>query len=90
MAEHADPSRVTRIRSGARAIYPWNEWTDGEWWRLYEGTDYTLSTDSFQRVARKYAHRNGWRLTTQLTEDGTFVRFTRPENDSDDTKEAGE
>lgn len=77
MAEHADPSRVTRIRSGARATYPWPSWTDGEWWRLREGDDYSTATPVFQSVARNYARRNGYTLETQLTEDGTFLRFTR-------------
>jgi hypothetical protein len=77
MAEHADPTRVTKIRSGARAVYPWPTWTDGKWWRLREGDDYAIETQNFQRVARNYARRNGFKLETQLTSDGTFVRFTR-------------
>lgn len=76
MGEKADPTRVEKISPGARSIYPWADWTDGEWWRLREGDDYAITTQSFQRVCRKYATRNGLKLETQLTPDGTFVRFT--------------
>lgn len=82
MAEHADPSRVDRIKPGARAIYPWASWTDGQWWRLYEGTDYITTTPVFQSVARNHARRNGLKLECQLTPDGTFVRFTPKETAS--------
>jgi hypothetical protein len=81
MAEHADPTRVKKIRPGARATYPWSTWTDGEWWRLREGDDYVTTTTTFQSVARTYARRNGFKLETQLTEDGTFLRFTRKTDD---------
>lgn len=77
MAQHADPSRVDKIKPGARAIYPWASWTDGEWWRLVEGSDYTTTTKTFRTVARNHARRNGLRLTSQQTEDGLFVRFTK-------------
>lgn len=80
MAEHADPNKVIKPRRGARAVYPWNEWTDGEWWILTRGTDYTTTTRTFQTVARNYARRHGFTLETQRTEpgtDGTFLRFTR-------------
>lgn len=79
MAEHADPTRVEKIKPGARATYPWATWTDGAWWRLREGTDYVTTTITFQSVARTFARRNGFKLETQLTSDGTFVRFTRKE-----------
>lgn len=77
MAEHADPSRVSKIRPGARATYPWGSWSDGEWWRLREGADYATTTTTFQSVARSWARRNCFRLETQLTEDGTFIRLTK-------------
>jgi hypothetical protein len=79
MAEREDPHRVEKIRPGARAVYPWASWTDGEWWRLYQGADYPTTTQVFQSVARNYARRHGMRLETQLTEDGTFIRLTKKE-----------
>lgn len=79
MAQHADPTRVNKPKSGARSVYPWNDWTDGEWWRLKQGADYPTSTPTFQSVARNYARRNGFKLTTQLADDGTFIKFTRKE-----------
>lgn len=79
MAEHADPKRVIKPKPGARAVYPWTDWTDGEWWVLTRNTDYTTTTKTFQSVARNYARRHGFKLETQLTDtgDGTFLRFTR-------------
>lgn len=80
MAEHADPKRVIKPKPGARAVYPWNEWTDGEWWVLRQGTDYATTTKTFQSVARNHARRHGLKLETQLTDDGdgTFIRFKDP------------
>lgn len=80
MAEHADPTRVEKIKPGARAVYPWPTWTDGKWWRLYEGSDYTTTTQVFQATARNYGRRNGLKLETQLTADGTMIRFTPKES----------
>jgi hypothetical protein len=77
MAEHADPTRVKRISPGARATYPWPTWADGQWWRLREGVDYTTTTKSFRVVARNWAKRHDFKLTSQQTEDGIFIRFTR-------------
>ena len=79
MAEHADPTRVTKPKSGARSVYPWSDWTDGEWWLLKQGADYPTATKVFQSVARNHARRHGYTLQTQLTDDGTFIRFTRKE-----------
>lgn len=76
MAKPTDPSRVKTIRSGARAVYPWATWTDGQWWQLQQGADYTTQTAVFQATARNYARRNGFRLEVKLTEDGTLLRFT--------------
>jgi len=77
MAEHADPARVERVKPGARATYPWTPWTDGEWWRLYQGVDYPTETPVFQSTARNYARRNGFTLEVQMTPDGTLIRFKR-------------
>lgn len=77
MAEHADPTRVERVKPGARAVYPWADWTDGKWWRLYQGTDYPTETPIFQSTARNYARRNGFTLEVQMTPDGTMLRFTK-------------
>jgi hypothetical protein len=77
MAEHADPTRVEKIKPGARAVYPWTSWTDGEWWRLHQGVDYATRTPVFQSTARNYAKRNGFLLETQMTADGTLIRFKK-------------
>lgn len=77
MAEHADPSRVEKIKPGARATYPWVSWTDSEWWRLYQGVDYTTTTATFRTVARNWAKRNGYKLASQQTPDGILIQLTK-------------
>jgi hypothetical protein len=82
MAHHADPAGVPKKRSGPRPRYPWHQWTDGEWWRLYQGVDYRIGTESFRSVAANHALRHDMRLSANATEDGILIRFT-PKEDSD-------
>lgn len=30
------------------ARYPWHEWTDGSWWVIEQGTDFSLSINSMR------------------------------------------
>lgn len=77
MAEHADPNRVEKVKPGVRATYPWTDWMDGKWWRLYQGVDYSTKTSVFQSTARNHARRHGYLLEAQMTPDGTMIRFTK-------------
>lgn len=65
-----------RIRSedvplDPRVTYPWREWTDGEWWRVTRGEDYTSETATFRSNVYAYARRNNWKVTTKCPDDGT-------------------
>lgn len=75
MAEKADPSVVPGKRPGRRK-YPWHDWTDGDWWRLTDGLDYTIATTAFRSVAFNHARRHGYKIQTKQVEGGIFIRFT--------------
>lgn len=76
MAQHADPTGVPKKRLGRRPRYDWASWTDGEWWRLRQGVDYHVGTESFRSTAATHGNRHGLKLTSQATDDGIFIRFT--------------
>lgn len=80
MAQHADPTGVPKKKRGPRPRYSWNEWTDGEWWYLRQGSDYEVGTESFRSTAANYGLRHGFQLTSQATADGIFIRFTPKES----------
>ena len=77
MAQHADPTKSGQRKPGPRPKYQWDTWMDGEWWRLSEGDDYKITTISFRSIAHSHGARHGYRLHTQLADDGIFIRFVK-------------
>lgn len=56
----------------------WREYTDGDWWKLERGTDWTGPVaQSRAMTARDWAKSNGYRLQTSTDgPDVLYVRFT--------------
>jgi hypothetical protein len=55
----------TADRTGKRgrpALYPWDEWTDGQVWKVTEGIDFKISRNSFRSSLVNHATRNGYTL----------------------------
>lgn len=57
-------------RPGPAALYPWDEWLDGEARELLKGTDYQTATERFRKTAWNAAHTQGKKIETRLLRDG--------------------
>ena len=57
-----DPPHVFAVHAWRR--YPWDQWANGRSWLLRLGIDYSVSTASFIRHARRVAAKRGCRLFT--------------------------
>jgi hypothetical protein len=55
----------------SQARHPWNEWLDGQVWRLEHGEDFQAKSRTFVQNARAQAKRRGGRVKTRfLVENG--------------------
>ena len=64
MAEVVDES-IFKGRRQYHSIYPWESWLDGQAWELVQGTDFYISTGSFQRAAAGAARDRGLGIRTR-------------------------
>ena len=39
--------------------YPWDQWTDGEWWMIRKDEDFDTSTSSMRSMLMTHAKRHG-------------------------------
>jgi hypothetical protein len=62
-------------RPGPVAIYPWEQWLNGEAWELQQGTDYLTPTERFRKTAWSAAHSQGKKIETRLVRDGSAERL---------------
>lgn len=56
-----------------RGKYPWDEWLNGESWRLTRGVDFQVSLQALRAAASQAAKRQGCRVTTRKVNDTTLV-----------------
>lgn len=61
-------------RSGPPQIYKWDQWLDGQWWRLKAGKDFNCSVDSMADMFRRNARKLGWIVEVHKEEDAIVVR----------------
>lgn len=56
----------------------WHEYTDGDWWRLERGVDWTgVPAQTRGKAARYWAASNGYHLERRTDgDDVLYVRFT--------------
>lgn len=57
-------------RPGPAALYPWDEWLNGETWELRQGSDYPTPTERFRQTAWEAARTRGMKIATRLLRDG--------------------
>jgi len=65
-------------RSGNRR-YPWEEWSNGEVWRVEEGKDFVVRSSSFVQAAYQYARRCGKKVRVQQGGDHVVFQFYESE-----------
>jgi len=65
--------------------YPWDQWANGEQWKLKQGEDFHVGTKSFRGAAWQHARSNNLGLSTSVVrEDGAtymVVQFSKSESD---------
>ncbi len=67
---------IDRVKKGPEPIYPWSDWTDGEWRVVTQGVDFAEGTDprSFQSYLYERAGLLGLKATAKV-QNGNQVRF---------------
>ena len=65
------------VKAAPRTDYNWEQYTDGKWWQLKKGEDYTVLTASARLAAIKWGEREGYSVETAnlRDEDGFVLRF---------------
>lgn len=70
---HLPPSQ--RPDDSYARTYPWEDWFDGQVWRVEHGVDFMVSPRSFANIVRVTAYRKGFTIRTRLDPDGVHVSF---------------
>lgn len=66
MAEVLNTYEFPQVRRGAPALYPWDMYTDGRIWRVYEGVD-CRDIVSFRNQLYTAANKRGLSAITHST-----------------------
>jgi hypothetical protein len=61
-------------KPGPEPLYPWDEWFDGNFWRLIQGEDFDCSIRSMEHQLRKKAVSKGLKVSVNQEDDGVVVR----------------
>lgn len=64
-------------RRGRRPLYPWDKWTDGQWWTCEQGEDFSCKSDSFRTGLYRYGMAHGYSVEVQVDGDVVHFQFTR-------------
>ncbi len=59
--------------SGRKSIYPYDEWFDGQIWKLTKGFDFECQPNSLRQAFYKAANRKGIRIHVSLLANGDVV-----------------
>lgn len=57
--------------------YPWDDWTDGDTWRVVHGEDFQCDTASLQTYLYRVARRRKMIVTTKRDGDTIVFKFRR-------------
>jgi hypothetical protein len=56
------------------ARYPWDEWFDGQMWKLRRGEDFDVMPSAFRSAISMAASRRRVKVTTRIREDVVFLQ----------------
>ena len=69
-----------------KAKYPWDEWTNGEIWKVSKGDDFDSEPKTFVQGLYAHAKRHGGKVKVgTLGEDAVVFSFSNPEGSSSAT-----
>lgn len=71
---------VAMAKQDTRMTYPWESWTDGNWWHLEKGVDFYIEASTFRTQAKTWGKVHGYVTDARVTEgdDGVVLCF-KPE-----------
>ena len=75
MAEVID--ELPKYKVGPEAKYPWEQWFDGQVWKLTKGADFLTNPESFRRTAGMAAARMHVHAETRVVGDVLFLQASR-------------
>ncbi len=58
-------------KGGAR--YPWNQWLDGQIWKLTRGEDFMRSPSAVRAAAWSYARYRHWKISCSVPDNNTLI-----------------
>jgi hypothetical protein len=53
--------------------YPWDNWTNGEIWKIVAGTDFSCKAENIQGALFNAARKRGMRVKTKKLDEKTVV-----------------
>ena len=63
-----------RGRGRQASRHPWDEWLNGDIWKLVKGTDFSCRVESFRSMAYAAAHYRGLKFQSQIDGDTIVIR----------------
>jgi hypothetical protein len=60
------------------AKYPWDEWLNGQNWKLVRGIDFQVPTATFRSGAASIGRRRGLAVKTRVIGNDVYVCATAP------------
>jgi len=73
MAEKLDQWPRNRLRRGAYSRYPWEQWLDGNIWKLTKDEDFFAEIRSMRIMVYKQARDRNARCNTTVLDENTIV-----------------
>ena len=64
-------------RCGKISLYPWDQWFDGQVWKLEEGVDFKGTVFMFRRGLSAKASLKGGKVATRSDGKFLFIQFTK-------------
>lgn len=83
MAKEIQPDDLP---TDARTKYPWDQWTNGNWWQARKGEDFNGDLEGFRSNLYAYTKRHGLRAETRASGDTVAFRITGHEMAKEESK----
>jgi hypothetical protein len=72
MAEPVDGSNL--FKHGRPVKYPWDEWFDGQSWKLTQGEDFHCTVDGMDSTIRAHAKRHGFEVRVKRSGKNVWLQ----------------
>lgn len=66
MAKVVEDARLEGVNRGRKAIYPWDDWTNGQTWEAFQGEDFVCDAGQFRTNLYDRARRHGMKVVTSV------------------------